>query len=334
MPPETLTVSRPASAPRAATRVADLSIVVVNWNTRDYLRDCLRSIYEHHGALRVEVIVIDNASADDSAEMVRREFPNVQLIVNDTNLGFAAANNQGLRLADGRFVLLLNPDTVVLDDVLKRSVEYAEQHPDAGVVGCQVMQGPESVQRTCFRYPSPLHTFLWVSGLLASNPASRLFGRAVYGPWDRTTERDVEVVSGMYMLVRREALEDVGLMDEAFFVFAEEADWCYRFRVRGWRCVFAPVGRILHVDGGSKSTNQVSVKMYVEMQKSHLLFQRRHQSRLACLTTKALFLTTMPLRWGWWGLWGKLGVGEDSAHKAKQSAAATVFHWTGKEPAW
>jgi len=175
---------------------------------------------------------------------------------------------------------------------------------------------------------------MWVSGALSWLPLSRIAGRAAYGPWNRLDEREVDVVSGMFMLVRREVIEQVGLMDEAYFVFAEEADWCYRFRSAGWRCVFAPIGRIMHVDGGSKSTEQASVKMYVEIQKSLLLFHRKHLGWSRWALTKFLFSTTMVTRLLWWSCWATLEVGRQSGHKANQSAAAVRFQWTGKEPAW
>ncbi|MHC4126626.1 MAG: glycosyltransferase family 2 protein [Planctomycetota bacterium] len=320
-------------APRPAELI-DLSVVIVSWNTRELIRGCLEAVFKGLGALSAEVIVIDNGSSDRSARMIAHEFPQVHLIANDANRGFAAANNQGIRIARGRHVLLLNPDTVVIGDVLDKTIAYARAHPDAGVVGCQVMEGPTAVQRTCFRFPSPLNTFLWVTGLSAVFPRSRVAGRAAYGPWRRDRERDVDVVSGMFMLVRREAIEQVGLMDEQYFVFAEEADWCRRFRDAGWRCVFAPVGRTLHVDGGSKSTEQADVRMYVQMQKSVLRFHRKHLGVARWLLAKTLFATSMTARAGWWRLGAALGAGADARRKARLSAAAARYHLTGTEPSW
>jgi hypothetical protein len=318
----------------SATAVVDVSIVIVNWNTRDYVRACLKSIYEHRGSVSIEVIVVDNDSSDGSADMIRRQFPDVRLLARRENLGFAGGNNAGMEVARGDCVLLLNPDTVLLDDVVARSLDYLREHPEVGVLGCQVYESRTTIQRTCFRFPSPLNTLAWVTGFGGWFPKSRIAGRASYGPWSRETARPVEVVSGMYMFIRREALEDVGLMDDQYFMFAEEADWCYRFHVAGWGCVFAPVGRILHVDGGSKSTAQASVKMYVEMQKSMLLFHQKHRGRLSWAISKSLFCISMPLRASWWLIWGALGAGKLSKHKAKQSIAASRWHWLGKEPAW
>ncbi|MHC4416217.1 MAG: glycosyltransferase family 2 protein [Planctomycetota bacterium] len=312
----------------------DLSIVIVSWNTRHVVRECLESVFANLGSLSAEVIVIDNASSDGSAELIAGAFPQVRLVANHINRGFAAANNQGLRVAKGRYVLLLNPDTVVLPDALQRTLDHAESHPTAGIIGCQVWESPQSVQRTCFRFPSPLNTLLWVTGASAWLSRSRIAGRAAYGPWQRESERDVDVVSGMFMLVRREAIDEVGLMDESFFVFAEEADWCRRFRNAGWRCVFAPVGRILHVNGGSQSTEQAAVKMYVEMQKSVLLFHRKHLGLISWATAKLLFSLSMVARTLWWRLWAALRIGRLSGQKARKSQAAARFHLTGAEPGW
>lgn len=334
IPEKQLTSGHKEQAQQSAIDVLDLSIVIVNWNTHHVIIECLESIYLRLGELQAEVIVIDNASRDNSINEIATRFPQVVLIANDTNRGFAGANNQGMEIATGRFVLLLNPDTVVLDDVFAKSIDYLNENPDVGVVGCQVMESPETIQRTCFKYPSILNTLMWVSGALAFKPLSRIAGRAAYGPWDRRNEREVDVVSGMFMLVRREALEEVGFMDEEYFIFAEEADWCYRFSKAGWRCMFAPVGRILHVDGGSKSTNQASVRMYVQIQKSLLLFHCKHLGFAPWTLCKFLFITTMLIRMLWWFIWAALGVGERSAHKAKQSVAAVWYHLTGKEPKW
>lgn len=313
--------------PEAPAR-PDLSVVIVNWNTHDVVRGCLESVLAELRPLAAEVIVVDNASTDGSAGMIAREFPQVRLVANDANRGFAAANNQGMRIAQGSYVLLLNPDTVVLPGAIESTLRYARRHPEAGVVGCKVMTGPQAVQRTCFRFPSPLNTLLWVSGAaghLRWSPARR----ATYGSWGRDSAREVDVVSGVFMLVRREALEQVGPMDEGYFVYAEEADWCYRFREAGWRCVFTPAGRILHVDGGGKSTRQLAVRMYVELQRGHLRFHRRHLGPAAWAATWTLFAVSMVARTLWWGGLAALGAGTDSAHRARQAAAAARYHWTG-----
>jgi GT2 family glycosyltransferase len=317
-----------ASDNTGAAPAPDLSVIIVNWNARHVLRDCLDSILRPPRPICLELIVIDNGSADGSSAMLARDFPGIRLIANATNRGFAAANNQGIRLARAPYVLLLNPDTIVLDDALEETLAYARAHPDIAVLGCQVLEHPTIIQRTCFRFPSPLNTLLWLIGASSRFPRSPILGRATYGPWDRRSERQVDVVSGMFMLVPRRAIDDVGLLDEGYFMFTEEADWCRRFWNAGWRCVFAPVGRILHVDGGGKSTEQASVDAHVQMQQSVLRYHRKHLGFLSWMLTKLLFATSSLLRTLCWSLCAAFHLGRSSPHKARQSAQAARFHWT------
>jgi GT2 family glycosyltransferase len=309
----------------------DVSVIIVNWNTRDILRDCLRSVYEQTCDIAFEVIVIDNASSDGSAAMVKAEFPQVILIANQDNRGFAAANNQGMAIAKGRYLLLLNPDTIVLDHAVQKTMEYADHHPDVGVVGCQVWENDHDIQMTCFPFPSVKIMLIQVMGLRRMFPRSRRFGWINYGEWDRDTEREVDVVSGMFMLVRRSAIDQIGLMDEDYFVYAEETDWCYRFKKAGWRCVFAPVARIIHRDGGNKSTDLVKVKMYVQMQKSILIFHRKNLGIGSWFAAKMIYLGSMFSRLLLFGLLSILGMGRNSSKKAAQSLAAVKFHLFGAE---
>lgn len=310
----------------------DVSVIIVNWNTRDMLRDCLRSVYVQTQGVLFEVIVIDNHSSDGSSLMVRSEFPQVILIENLKNRGFAAANNQGMKIAQGRYLLLLNPDTLVLDHAIQKTIEYADHHFDVGVVGCQVWENENTIQRTCFGFPSVLNLLIQKSGLRRVFPRSRFWTREQMGWWDRNSEQDVDVVSGMFMLVRRPAIDQVGLMDEDYFVYAEEADWCYRFSRAGWRRVFVPIARIIHRDGGSKSTAQISVKMFVQQQRSILIFHKKHLGMGSWLASKMIFLGSMVIRWILFGLLSILGIGRNSPNKAAQSLAAVSFHLFGVEP--
>lgn len=311
--------------------VPDVSVVIVNWNTRDLLRDCLASLAAQTTTPH-EVIVVDNASTDGSAAMVRDEFPAVVLIANPDNRGFAGANNQGLAVARGRHLLLLNPDTLVLDHAIERMLVWLALHPDVGCAGCQVLEAPGVLQRTCFADPGPLNLAIVEMGLMRLAPWLRFFGRPWYLDWDRRSARDVDVVSGMFMLVPRPVMDRVGMLDEAFFIYAEEADWCRRIRKAGWRCVFAPEAQIIHLDGGSKSTAQIRSKMHVQMQKSHLIYARKHGGWPAHAAVWALFVGSALLR----GLlFGALGlVRRDAVTRARirLSGAALAFHLAGREP--
>jgi GT2 family glycosyltransferase len=311
----------------------DVSVIIVNWNTRDLLRGCLRSIFKQTEEVSFEIIVVDNASRDDSVEMIRTEFPSVKLIANVDNRGFARANNQGIRAALGRYILLLNPDTIILDAAICRCVRYADLHADVGVVGCQVLEDEFRIQRTGFSFPSPWNLFLTVSGLSRAFACSRVFGRPELGWWGRDSEQDLDVVSGMFMLVRREAIEQVGLMDESYFVYSEEADWCCRFARAGWRRVFTPCARIIHFDGGSKSTSQVNIKMFVQLQKSLLIYYKKHLGVSAWLLGKFIYIVSNAARAVAWFI--SSVVNDDPSLRSKSAAAlaALQFHLLGVEPA-
>ena len=307
----------------------EVSVVVVNWNGRDVLRGCLASITEETEASH-EVIVVDNASSDGSAEMVAAEFPEVRLIANAENRGFAAANNQGLAIARGRNLLLLNPDTVVLDRAIDRMLEWLGRHPEVGCVGCQSRTDPETVQITGFADLTPANLAISELGLNRFASFWSRLGRPFYDGWDRTTPRIVEVVSGMFMLVPRRVLETVGPLDERFFIYAEEADWCRRIRAAGWICAFEPSARILHLDGGGKSTDQIKTPMHVEMQRSKLLYVEKHHGRGWAAAMRALYAVSAAMRLA---VFGPLGATTGRAlHKARSrlARAALVFHLTGR----
>lgn len=274
----------------------DLSIIIVNWNTRHLLRDCLKSVYEQRGNIKFEVIVVDNASTDNSVEMVRSEFPEVIALCNATNRGFAVANNHGIKIACGRYVLLLNSDTIVCDAAVEKIVQYADKHLEAAVVGCQVWENSDTIQITCFRFPSVVNLLLSASGLAKIFEHNRFLGREWMRWWGRDSERQVDVVSGMFMLVRREAIEEVGVMDEAFFMYFEDTDWCYRFMKAGWKVLFWPGAKIIHVGGGSHSSKQTTVEMFIQKQKSMLTFFKKNTRTINYLLARLILMFSCGLR--------------------------------------
>jgi GT2 family glycosyltransferase len=229
----------------------DVSVIIVNWNTCDLLRQCLQSVYAQTPSLDCEVIVIDNGSSDGSVDMVRREFGEVNLLVNGDNRGFAAANNQGMSVAKGRYILLLNSDTIILDRAIEKTIAFADEHPDTAVTGCRVLNPDRTLQNSCFMFPSILNWLLFSTYLYRLFPRNRFFGREQMTWWLRNDSREVDVVTGCFMLVRKEAIYEVGLMDERFFMYAEETDWCYRFNAKGWKNRFTPDAEIIHVGGAS-----------------------------------------------------------------------------------
>ena len=308
-----------------------VSIIIVTWNTCDLLRDCLQSVRAQTGVPH-QIIVVDNASRDGTAAMVRTEFPDVMLIANTDNRGFAAANNQGLCVATGRTVLLLNPDTIVLDRAVDRMIAWLDQHPDVGCVGCQVLESPGVIQRTCFADPTPTRQMIVELGLMRLARWLPLFGRPWYSDWDRRSARDVDVVSGMFMLLPRAVLDQVGLLDEAFFIYAEEADWCRRIRKAGWRCAFVPAAQIVHLDGGSKSTAQIKSKMHVQMQKSHVLYAGKHHGALGHAAVTGLYILSAVLRGAVFAPLSWLRRDTNAQARVRLAGASLRFHLSGQEP--
>lgn len=266
----------------------DVSVVVVNWNTKDLLRCCLNSIYEQAGNVSNQIIVVDNASTDGSAEMVRSEFSAVILIVEQNNRGYAAAINDAIKIAQGRYALVLNSDIIICDKAIEKTVGYADRHPQAAVVGCQVRDNPDKIQMTCFRFPSLLNLFLRSSGLARIFKYNLFFGREDMRWWQRDSERQVDVVSGMFMLVRSEAIRQVGPMDENFFLYCEETDWCYRFAKAGWKMLFWPGAMILHPGGGGHSSKTKELQLEVQMKKSTLLFFKKHYGTIQYILARLL----------------------------------------------
>jgi GT2 family glycosyltransferase len=274
----------------------DVSIIVVAWNVRALLGNCLRSVYEQTKGIKYEVILVDNGSTDSSVEMVRKEFPQTRIIENQDNKGFIKANNQGIEIATGRYVLLLNSDTIVLENAIAKTVQFADAHPEAAVVGCRVLNPDGSLQDNCFRFYSTLNMLLDVLWLSRAFPNSKLFGRKTYGGWDYNSVREVDVVVGCFSLVRMEAIQKVGVMDERFFVYGDDIDWCYRFVKAGWKVLFTPAGRIIHY--GGQATKREAGRFSLQLHGAVLINVKTHYSQLtflACrLLTTCYFLMRVP----------------------------------------
>jgi GT2 family glycosyltransferase len=264
--------------------MTDLSVVIVNWNTREFLSRCLRSVYDTTLDLDFEVIVVDNGSTDGSQDMVRRKFPAVSLIVNTENKGFAKANNQAIRRSRGRYVLLLNSDAFVCENTIEHTVAFMDGHPEAGMAGCKLLYEDGRLQPSCYAFPTLSTEFFIAVGLDRLFPKSRLFGKYGMTYWDFDDIREVDVILGAFMMVRATAIDEVGLMDERYFMYSEEVDWCYRFRDKGWRIYFYPHVEAVHVGGGS--TRRVRAEMLVRLYGSRIEFFRKHHGRLSARLLK------------------------------------------------
>jgi GT2 family glycosyltransferase len=289
------------SQPQQETEMADLTIIIVNWNTRELLANCLHSIFAHDQGVTLEVIVVDNASHDKSADTVRGEFPQVHLIANNENVGFARANNQALLLAKSRHVLLLNSDTVVLPGALPKLVTYLDEHLQVGVVGPRLLNPDGTFQRSCWRgFPSLSSAFVDAFYLWRLVPRSQLVQSSEL--LDALGDEPVEVdhVLGACMMVRNEVIQQVGGMDEDFFLFSEETEWCYRIKEAGWKICFLPAAKIIHF--GQQSVHQNPQRTLPEKYRNYVRFYRKHEnpSRLQEAILKGIIVVAGLLRVGLW----------------------------------
>lgn len=290
----------------------DLGIVIVNWNTRSLLRDCLRSLEQSEG-VSYRAVVVDNASEDGSAEMVRAEFPRVALIVNASNRGYPAANNQGLRMLgferDGsddapRYALALNPDTVLPPYALRDMVATMDAEPTVGAAGPKLVLPDGSLDLACRRsFPTPEISFYRMIGLSKLFPRSRRFGRYNLTYLDPDVETEVDSVVGAFMMVRREAIQRVGLFDETFFMYGEDLDWAYRIKQAGWTVKYNPRVTVTHV---KRAASRQSRRAQTEFYRAMLIFYRKHYRPTTPWWLHSLILIGLALKGGrplWRELW-------------------------------
>jgi N-acetylglucosaminyl-diphospho-decaprenol L-rhamnosyltransferase len=265
----------------------DLTISIVNWNTRDLLDQCIQSIVRNTTGIEWELIVVDNASSDNSVEMIASKYPSVTLIKNNNNVGFAAANNQAYDISHGRYFMLLNSDTIVLND-LSGVVKYLDEHEEAGVASCKCLNQDRSLQLNWYDYyPS----FLW------EMQPEIVRNWMLYAIYHRNPDVAfiTKWVGGQCMTVRRACIEKVGVMDTDYFMYSEETDWCYRIRNAGWEIHHCPDIEIIHF--GGQSTKKIATKMLIELYGSKVRFIRKNLSVWQSeLFVKGLLARTIMLR--------------------------------------
>ena len=248
----------------------DLSIIIVSWNTKELLLSCVKSVFEGGQGISREVIVVDNGSQDGSRQEVKKIFPFVRLVENERNLGFAKGVNQGLEIASGRYVLLLNPDTRMKQGAIERLMSFMDVHPDTGVAGAQLLNPDGSKQNSIANFPS-LATELLNKSLLR-----RLFPKWFPGKEKNYSEPvEVNSVIGACMMVRREALDQVGLLDEDYFLFLEETDWCYRMKKGGWKIFHVPQAEVFHLQGKSAEADKKRARVEYFRSRYHFFKKNR-----------------------------------------------------------
>ena len=272
----------------------DVSLLIVSFNTRDRLRQCLTSLPPALGSIQAEIIVVDNASRDDSADMLAREFPHIKLIRSTSNLGFANANNLAARDARGRHWVLLNPDAVLPADAIERAVSRMDAEAEVGMAGGRLLGEDGSDQPSARLFPGLMIEFFTLSGLAARFPRSRLFGRFDRTWADPGQESPVDWVPGAFAILRRETIEQVGFFDPRFFLYYEEVDLCRRIRAAGWKILYWPELRILHVGGESSKTladmefSSKGSQLTLWRMRSQLLYYRKWHGLPMAWAVKAL----------------------------------------------
>jgi GT2 family glycosyltransferase len=265
----------------------ELSIVIVSWNVQTFLRRCLLSIENQQDDLSIEVIVVDSASTDSSVKMVNEEFPQIQLIECNQNVGFPKGNNIGMKEARGHFILLLNPDTELIDGALKSLTTYLDKNEDVGVAGGQLLNSDGTIQSSRRRFPT-LATALFESTWLQPFAPRSLLRRYYVEdlPYDTTTE--VDWLTGACLMTHREVVEEVGFMDEAYFMYSEELDWCKRIKDAGWKVVYVPDARIVHHTG--KSSDQAITERHINFQRAKLRYFRKYHGIIASSIIRSALL--------------------------------------------
>jgi GT2 family glycosyltransferase len=283
--------------------VTTISILIVSWNSRAYLEGCLESIRSAKPSCVEEIIVVDNASTDGSPEMVEQRYAEVRLIRAGANLGFAKGNNLAIRHARGSLLALVNSDALVHAGCLEQLADYMDNHPEVGLVGPRVIGGDGLLQRTSRHLPGVWNTLCRALALDRMFAGRWVFGGYEASPTMHEISHDAEVLSGCFCVARGSAVEQVGGLDERFFFYGEDIDWCRRLRDAGWRLVFLPQALATHFGGGSSS--RTPARFSIEMLRATLIYWRKHHSRAGAAVCRLLlivhhgvrFLVRLPSRW-------------------------------------
>ena len=266
----------------------DLSIIIVSYNTKELLVDCLKSIQKAFQFISAEVFVVDNNSSDRTVSLIKKKFPKIKLIANKQNLGFSKANNQAIREAQGKYILILNPDTRLMSDTIIKMIDFMQDNPQVAVSTCKVELPNGQLDRDCRRhFPTPWRAFCHFAGLSKIFATSQILDQYYYGYLPDDHQHEIDSCAGAFMMVRKSAIAEVGLFDEDFFFYGEDLDWCYRFKEAGFKIVYTPITKIIHYKGaasGMKSTSAHLTKATRESKKKAIaesirameLFYKKH----------------------------------------------------------
>jgi GT2 family glycosyltransferase len=259
----------------------DISIIIVNWNTKELLLECVSSIKQDANNYKVEIIVVDNASKDGSPQALKDLHPDLKLIQNKENLGFAKANNIGIKLSSGKYICIVNSDVELRKDCLATMYNYMNKHPQIAVLGPKVYYPDMSSQVSCTNFPTIWNNFCEASGLQRIFPHSKIFSGEYMNYYHHNAILNVDSLVGCFLMVRRNVIDQVGLLDERFFIYSEEVDWCKRFRNAGWDIIFLPDASVIHHDASSSS--KYPLRFSAELLKSKIKYWKKHRSMLTVI---------------------------------------------------
>lgn len=278
--------------------MVDLSIIIVNYNTKLLTLQAVQSIFESQTSYSFEVIVVDNASTETGLqEDLREQFHQVFFLQNESNLGFSRANNRGIRMAKGRYILLLNSDTKMESNTLQIMLDYMENDPDVGASGCKVLLSDGSLDKACKRgYPTPEASLYYLLYLHSVFPTKPQFNQYQLGHLNIDEEHEVDSLVGAFMIVRMEVVDQIGLLDEDFFMYGEDIDWCYRIKEAGWKIRYYPRAKILHLKGAS--SKKKPVKIIYEFHRAMYLFYNKHYRNKYPLWVTGLVYAGISLKFG------------------------------------
>lgn len=253
----------------------DLSIIIVNYNTKKLLENTIKSITDTVNLIKYEIIIVDNASIDGSIEMVKKQFSQVKLIENKDNLGFPKANNIGIKEAAGRYILLLNSDTKVLDDCIQRCLEYMDSNVEVGALGCKLLLASGKLDHACKRgFPTPEASLYYILKFHKLFPNSKKFGKYTLNYLPINEINEVDALTGAFMMLRKEVINKIGLLDETFFMYGEDLDWCFRIKETGYKVIYYPEAVTIHYKGGSSKRKRY--KTIYEFHRAMYIFYNKH----------------------------------------------------------
>jgi GT2 family glycosyltransferase len=303
----------------------ELSVVVVSWNAKKYVQECLASLGQQILSVPVEIIIVDNASTDGTPEMVRQEFPDVKVVQNAHNLGFAKANNIGIRAAQGKYIFLINSDVNVPHGCLQAIYDFMERETTVGIAGPRMLGADGLQHRSYMRFPTIWNSLCNALFLDSIFKGSRLFGGVLMTDFDGDRTSDVDVLNGWFLAVRRQALHEVGVLDEDFFMYGEDIDWSYRFHNAGWRRVYFSGASALHYGGASSAS--ASTRFYIQMHRANLQYWRKHHNWGEVLAYRLTTLIYHALRVLGYSILLLFNGGKETEASFKVRRSATCIAW-------